>query len=286
MSIQNLSGPDDKGTLPEQQVQGQQQLQQQQVIVNVHTGEKAAKGSGKKVRVPVGQKPAQPTNTNEIGSRNNFYGEGGMNVVNTGQEGIAAGKTEDSNIGRENTIGEKKAENPPEPPTPPEPPVPPEPDKPTIPKPDRQLGESLAEQLYAETSSSFANNGNIANVFGKVSDKTAYTFFKHYAKLADEDVLPKTKAAMHDTYDVWDTFNNINVKITNPAVQALLDQAEGIGLGESDEYSRLNTQLSMAKNKTGGLAAQIRTPDLNGKEADRMDGAIKELVEKMSQEYQ
>lgn len=270
------------------QVQGQQQGQQQTVIVNVHTGEKARKGKPIKGSVYNQPKPQTTdnriTNTQTIGSNNTAYG--GDNITVAGNGNMTTGRIENSTVavGNGNQVATPKQEETTPPPPPPIDPDP-EPDKPTIPREDAQAGKTLALRLHSETASSYANNGNISNVFGAVNSKNAYSFFKEYDKLAQGDKFPQTSGAMHDSYDVWDTFNNINIKTTTPAVEALLQQADGIGLSESDEFSTLDTLNNLAKQKTEGLTAQIRTPDLSGNESVGMDDAIKALVDRMSKEY-
>ena len=141
-------------------------------------------------------------------------------------------------------------------------------------------------RLHAETDSSWANNGNVANIFGAVNENNAYTFFKEYQKLANSDSNKDTTGTMHDTYDITDTFNTINIKTTGPAIQALLTQAESIGLADSEEFETLSTLAILADAKDNGVMAAIRTPDLSENEAKNMDAAIKGLVAKMDTVYQ
>ena len=287
MAFPDVNPTDSVSTGTQRQVQGQEQGQQQTVIVNVHTGEKARKGAKPSISGSVYNQPKPQQNItynydNSTGSHNRT--DSGDIITSTGA-GNVTGRIDNSNVanGDESkvVVGKEDPETPPTPPTPPEP----EPDKPTIPREDAQAGKTLALRLHSETASSYANNGNISNVFGSVNSKNAYSFFKEYDSLAKDDKLPKTTGAMHDSYDVWDTFNNINIKITTPAVEALLKQADGIGLSESDEFSTLETLNNLAKQKTEGIKAQIRTPDLSNKESVGMDDAIKALIDRMSQEY-
>lgn len=219
------------------------------------------------------------TNTNS----GNYVGMAGGNVV-IGNNNTVGGDNSVNVSGSQNNVNintQPKADGEEEPPTPPV-----QPDKPTIPGSDRAAGKSLALRLHAQTDSVWANNGTIANVFGAVTDKTAYTFFKEYQKLADGDANAKTKGSMHDTYDVSDTFNTLNVEVTNPAVKALLNQAAAIGLEGADEYADLDTLVTLADQENSGILSEIKTPDLSKSQAKNMDDAIKALIAKMDEIYQ
>jgi len=282
--------PADSVRTGQRQIQGQEQ--QQTVIVNVHANE-TPKGKPIKESVHTAAKrnAAQKTasnnvsNTQTIGSNN--QATDGDNITVAGNGNMTTGRIQQSSaaIGNGNQINSPKQEEGQPKPVPPEPTTEPDP-KPTIPRADAQAGKTLALRLHSETASGFANNGNISNVFGAVNDRNAYSFFKEYDKLANCDKFPQTTGAMHDSYDVWDTFNNINIKTTTPAVEALLNQAAALpGVSESDEFNTLDTLNSLAKQKTEGIKAQIRTPDLSKNESVGMDEAIKALVDRMSQEY-
>lgn len=136
----------------------------------------------------------------------------------------------------------------------------------------RLNGEKLANALYEETVEDlYADNGKIVGIIGCLNNKNAYSFFKEYARLNNENEI------MQNIYNVSDIFQRISLEQTYQMLNALLSQAENIGLQNDESYTYLIGYLESIKNKTN------KDPTTN--ETINIDYRIKFLLEKMSEVY-
>lgn len=238
----------------------------------------------KKDTVPVGKRPKKKINQQGKGNQNAVYGDGNVHIGgNVGDVNGSIGGThinvsllppivsidrgDENNIPDDNDRGN----------------IPPKPEKPTIPRADQQAGKMLATRLHNETNSNWADNSQVATVFRSVNPNNAYSFFTEYIDLAKYDGTSSTTGAMHDSYDIMDRFNRIDIQDTSIAVNALLTQARNLpGVAASREFGELESLHNMARNKSGTLGLNA---DLSRSEANGMDNAIVALLQRMSQEY-
>ena len=176
----------------------------------------------------------------------------------------------------------------PEPKPEPEPtpaPVKPEPKpepEPTPQKPDSQKyqisergrtdGIAKANRVYDEIhTEGFADNDVVKNVLKEINSENAYSFFKTYHSRSGGSQLNK------EAFSLWDPKNKITAKSVSKAMNALLKQAEQMGLENTAEFKALDNEIQRFE----WLSEELSTCDPTKASQVSADKAINNLIRRM-----
>ena len=166
-------------------------------------------------------------------------------------------------------------------PTPVKPEPKPEPE-PTPQKPDSQKyqisergrtdGIAKANRVYDEIhTEGFADNDVVKNVLKEINSENAYSFFKTYHSRSGGSQLNK------EAFSLWDPKNKITAKSVSKAMNALLKQAEQMGLENTAEFKALDNEIQRFE----WLSEELSTCDPTKASQVSADKAINNLIRRM-----
>lgn len=136
----------------------------------------------------------------------------------------------------------------------------------------KRKGNVQAVKVHNETIKSFvAFNNRIVNAINKLDENSAYSFVKEYKRKTGNPQI------LQDIYNVNDFRNVITLKEASHLINALLKQAESIGLSDIEAYRSLQKQLETIENSTD---------DPVGDQDIHLDYAIDELMQEMSKKLE
>lgn len=150
-------------------------------------------------------------------------------------------------------------------------------------------GKDLARQMHEQTTSRVANNKKVNEVLQQIDADNAYTFFSEYRTLARRDDSPSTTGVMHDAHDLVEGITSVDNSDTYPALDALLSQADELGLGNSIECKRLRSLMQQHKDDKatiGGIllpagSRRAFNDDITAATGREFDAAIRNLLKAM-----
>jgi hypothetical protein len=125
--------------------------------------------------------------------------------------------------------------------------------------------------LFKETNGTWADNDKVHQLIKEVNSNTAYSFLVEYTHEDKGNKLTVTK----DVYGLSDMFNKITAGDAKHLTQALLDQAKGMGLENTQQYKELDSLQNGMKQTLHGNT----DPDTDTQ--NKLDKSLTALINQM-----
>ena len=135
----------------------------------------------------------------------------------------------------------------------------------------RAEGFGIANKVQEELHDTWTNNEKVRNGFNRVNQKNAYSFVGKMLEVTDAHAV------------FADSRTRIYAEQMKHVAVALLNQANSIGLGKSDEYKNLLEEVKHIKRE-GGKYGTFEF-EVDSYDTFKLDKAIESLYKKMSQIY-